>query len=87
MKPFVKVCESKVLRRIPRGVAVRGDMLAGRREERKMMRRVIIALPVKARDLETALHAACDSGHWEGEVQIVLDKNINQYRLELVTEE
>ena len=51
-----------------------------------MMRRVIIALPVKARDLETALHAACDSGHWEGEVQTVLDKNINQYRLELVTE-
>ena len=87
MKPFVKVCESKVLRRIPRGVAVRGDMLTGRREERKMMRRVIIALPVKARDLETALHATCDSGHWEGEVQIVLDKNINQYRLELVTEE
>ena len=86
MKPFVKVCESKVLRRIPRGVAVRGDMLAGRRKK-QMMRRAIIALPVKARDLETALHAACDSGHWEGEVQIVLDKNINQYRLELVTEE
>lgn len=86
MKPFVKVCESKVLRRIPRGAAVRGGMLAGRRKK-QMMRRAIIALPVKARDLETALHAACDSGHWEGEVQIVLDKNINQYRLELVTEE
>lgn len=25
-------------------------------------------------------------GYWEGEVQHVLDKNINQYRLELVTE-
>ena len=44
-----------------------------------IMRRVIIALPVKARDLETALHAACDSGHWDGEVQFVLDKNLNQY--------
>ena len=61
-------------------------MLAGRRKK-QMVRRAIIALPVKARDLETALHAACDSGHWEGEVQLVLDKNINQYRLELVTME
>lgn len=51
------------------------------------MRRVLVALPVKVQDLETALHSACDSGHWEGEVQLVLDKNINQYRLELVTEE
>lgn len=52
-----------------------------------MMRMVLVVLPAKARDIETALHAACDSGHWEGEVQLVLDKNINQYRLELVTEE
>lgn len=51
------------------------------------MRKVLATLPVKAQDLETALHAACDSGHWEGEVQLVLDKNVNQYRLELVTEE
>ena len=51
------------------------------------MRIVLVALPAKARDLETALHAVCDSGHWEGEVQLVLDKNINQYRLELVTME
>lgn len=51
-----------------------------------MIRGVLIALPAKAQDLETALHAACDSGHWEGEVQLVLDKNTNQYRLELVTE-
>lgn len=51
------------------------------------MRRVLVALPVKAQDLETALHAACDSGHWEGEVQLVLDKNVNQYRLELVTDD
>ena len=51
------------------------------------MRKILIALPARAQDLETALHAACDSGHWEGEVQIVLDKNINQYRLELVSEE
>ena len=48
-------------------------------------RRILVALPAVAKDLENALHAACDSGHWEGEVQIVLDKNINQYRLELVT--
>lgn len=52
-----------------------------------IMRRVIIALPAKARDLETALHAVCDSGHWDGEVQFVLDKNLNQCRIELVTEE
>ena len=52
-----------------------------------MRRRIIATLPIKAQDLETALHAACDSGHWEGEVQLVLDKNINQYRLELVTTE
>ena len=51
------------------------------------MRKVLATLPVKAQDLETALHAACDSGHWEGEVQLVLDKNVNQYRLELVTTE
>ena len=50
-------------------------------------RKVLAALPAKAKDLENALHAACDSGHWEGEVQLVLDKNINQYRLELVTAE
>lgn len=55
------------------------------------MRRVIATLPVKAQDLETALHAACDSGHWEGEVRLVLVKDVNSYqnifRLELVTEE
>lgn len=55
------------------------------------MRRVLVALPVKAQDLENALHAACDSGHWEGEVQLVLVKDVNTYqniyRLELVTEE
>ena len=51
------------------------------------MRRILTTLPAKARDLENALHAACDSGHWEGEVQLVLDKNVNQYRLELVTED
>lgn len=51
------------------------------------MRRVLVALPVKAQDLENALHSACDSGHWEGEVQLVLDTNVNQYRLELVTTE
>ena len=51
------------------------------------MRKLLGTLPVKAQDLENALHAACDSGHWEGEVQLVLDKNVNQYRLELVTEE
>lgn len=50
-------------------------------------RRVLVALPAKARDLENTLHAACDAGHWEGEVQLVLDKIANQYRLELVTEE
>ena len=46
-----------------------------------------MALPAAAKDLEDALHAACDSGHWEGEVQLVLDKVANQYRLELVTVE
>jgi hypothetical protein len=55
------------------------------------MRRVLVALPAKAQDLENALHAACDSGHWEGEVQLVLVKDVdsyqNIYRLELVTEE
>lgn len=52
------------------------------------MRRVLlVALPAKAQDLENALHSACDLGHWEGEVQLVLDKNTNTYRLELVTEE
>ena len=50
-------------------------------------RKVLAARPAKATDLENALHAACDSGHWDGEVQLVLDKNINQYRLELVTAE
>ena len=52
-----------------------------------IMRRVIIALPAKARDLETALHAVCDSGHWDGEVQLVLDKDLDRYWVELVTEE
>ena len=51
------------------------------------MRRVLVTLPATANRLETALHSVCDSGHWEGEVQLVLDKNINQYRLELVTTE
>ena len=50
-------------------------------------RRVLVALPAVAKDLEDALHAACDTGQWEGEVQLVLDKNTNQYRLELVTVE
>ena len=48
-------------------------------------RRVLVALPAVAKDLENALRDARDSGQWEGEVQLVLDKNINQYRLELVT--
>lgn len=52
-----------------------------------MMRKVLTALPVTANRLETALHAACDSGHWEGEVQLVLDKDTNTYRLELVYDE
>lgn len=47
-------------------------------------RRVLVALPATAKDLENALHAACDPGHWEGVVQIVLDRTANQYRLELV---
>lgn len=51
------------------------------------MRRVLTALPAKAQDLENALHAACDSGHWEGEVQLVLDKDTNTYRLELAYDE
>ena len=51
------------------------------------MRMVLTALPAVAKDLEDALHAACDSGNWEGEVQLVLDKSTNQYRLELVAEE
>ena len=51
------------------------------------MRRILTALPAKAQDLENALHSACDSGHWEGEVQLVLDKNVNQYRLELAYDE
>lgn len=50
------------------------------------MRKALATLPVKAQDLETALHAVCDSGHWEGEVQLALDKDTNTYRLELVTE-
>lgn len=48
---------------------------------------IVAALPINAQKLETALHAACDGGHWEGEIQLVLDKNTNQYRLELVTED
>jgi len=52
-----------------------------------MKRIVLAALPVTANRLETALHAACDSGHWDGEVQLVLDKDTNQYRLELVYDE
>ena len=50
-------------------------------------RRVLVTLPTKAKDLENALHAACDSGNWEGEVQLVLGKNTNRYRLELVATE
>ena len=50
-------------------------------------RRVLVSLPTTAKDLENALHAACDLGNWEGEVQLVLDKTANQYRLELVTVE
>ena len=52
-----------------------------------MKRIVLAALPVAANRLEAALHASCDSGHWEGEVQLVLDKNTNRYRLELVYDE
>lgn len=55
------------------------------------MRKVLTALPAKAQDLENALHSACDSGHWEGEVQLVLVKDANSYqnvyRLELVYDE
>lgn len=50
-------------------------------------RRILVALPTVAKDLENALHAECDPGHWEGVVQLVLDKVTNQYRLELVTAE
>ena len=50
-------------------------------------RRVLVALPTTPKDLENALHAVCDRGNWEGEVQLVLDKNTNRYRLELVTME
>lgn len=48
-----------------------------------MKRVVLAALPMTANRLEAALHSACDSGHWEGEVQLVLDKNRNEWRLEL----
>ena len=51
-----------------------------------MTRRVLISLPAKARDLETALHAACDSGHWDGEVRLVFGNDASQCRIELVTE-
>lgn len=55
------------------------------------MRRILTALPAKAQDPETALHAACDSGHWEGEVRAIFVKDIDSYRdilqLELVTED
>lgn len=55
------------------------------------MRKILITLPAKAQDLETALHAACDSGHWEGEVQLAIVKDVDSYqnihRLELVTKE
>ena len=47
-------------------------------------RRVLVALPPTPKDLENALHAACDSRNWEGMVQLVLDRTANQYRLELV---
>ena len=47
-------------------------------------RRVLVTLPVVAKDLENALRDARDSGQWEGEVQLVLDRTANQYRLELV---
>lgn len=47
-------------------------------------RRVLVTLPAVAKDLENALHAECDPGHWEGVVQLVLDRTANQYRLELV---
>ena len=50
-------------------------------------RRVFVVLPAAAKDLEDALHAVCDTGHWEGEVQLVLDKTANRYRLELVAME
>lgn len=50
-------------------------------------RRVLVTLPAVAKDLENALRDARDSGQWEGEVQLVLDKNTNQYRLELVATE
>ena len=50
-------------------------------------RRILVALPAVAKDLENALRDARDSGQWEGEVQLVLDKVTNQYRLELVTVE
>ena len=46
-----------------------------------------MTLPATANRLENALHAACDSGHWEGEVQLVLDKDTNTYRLELAYDE
>ena len=49
--------------------------------------RVLVALPTMAKDLDNALHAVCDQGNWEGEVQLVLDKNTNRYRLELVATE
>lgn len=49
-----------------------------------MKRIVLVALPATANRLMAALHSACDSGHWDGEVQLVLDKDTNQYRLELV---
>lgn len=53
-----------------------------------MMKKILVALPAKAQDLENALHSARDSGHWDGEVRLVRTKDVDSYqdvyRLELV---
>ena len=51
------------------------------------MPRTIIALPCKASELETALHAVCDQhGTWNANVRVVLHKPQNFYSLEIETE-
>lgn len=47
----------------------------------------IATLPVKAEDLEAALHSVCDQGRWQDEVQLVLYKDRNEWRLELAADD
>lgn len=81
-------------RGLPRGVAVRRDMLGPVKQMRRFKEikmkaasmTQLVVLPCPAQMLECVLHAACDQGRWHDTVKVVRDDASGRYLLVLEDE-